>query len=345
MARSLSARLKRAAKRNADIRQGILNQKAGELAEIFAGAQETIARLLLAEASGPAFSSSRVEDISNQIDLIVAQELTVPGTAWVEANLPELYNLGITQGARTYTAQTSASVFDQVPSARVREVFLTFTDTEEYAGILQDGFKNWLGQVRQTDALMLDSIRRTLTEGMIAGLPNNEIVGNLLAEGQIKPLITADGRRLSAEDRARGIVRTEGIRSINQAEVTANRASGLDAYVDIGVRDEVTSGICRVAQRQVPHTLQWWIKSPLGVPPRHVQNCRDELMGVILEDFSIADARALGIRGYNPAIFRLDNGVVSDGEAKRIRKEIREADRAQQKLKTRTRGGKSLVRT
>ncbi len=340
----MPARIRRAAQRNSQIRRGILNKKANELAGIFVSAQETIANLLLTEAGQEPFTASRVEALSSQIDLIVSRELTQPGTAWVEANVPELYNVGITQGARTYTSQTAATVFDQVPSARVRETFLNFTRGPTYAGILQDGFRNWLGEIQRTDVQMVDSIRRTLTEGTIAGLSNNEIVENLLVEGQIKPLILDNGRKISAETRARGLVRTEGLRSINQAEISANTESGLNAYVDVGTRDEVTSGICRVAQRQVPHTLSWWQKSPLGIPPRHIQNCRDELMGIIIEDFTAADARALGIRGYNPLTFQLDDGNISPGETKRLEKEIREAEAAQRKLKSSTKGGKALAR-
>lgn len=327
MARNLQAKLRRAAITNGQKRQAILDTKADELAKIFLSAENQIQGLLVGEISGPQFTSSRVESLTNQIDTILAQQLTQPGTAWVESNLPELYNLGIEQGARTYTAQTAVSVFDQVPSLRVRETFLNFTETTEYQGILQSGFRKWLGEIQLTDQAMLTSIRDVLTEGTILGLDNKTIVNNLLEDGKLKPLVTSDGRHLSAETRARGIVRTEGTRSIVQSEVSVNLLSGLDAYVDIGIKDEVTSGICRVSQRQIPHTLGWWESSPLGIPPRHVQNCRDELMAIILSDFTLADAKALGIKGYNPALFVLDNGTISSGEARRLKKEIGEAEK------------------
>lgn len=318
--------MRRAAARNASTRVFILDSKADDLAGIFISAQQSILDNLLGVASGPRITPSRAAAISSDIDRIIQTELTVPGTLWVEQNTPELYNLGITQGARTFTAQSGADVFDAVPNERVRQTFLNFSSTPNYEAVVSEGFAGWLGEIRRTDADMLRSIRNTLTEGSILGLDNRTIVGNLLEGGEIRPIIFPDGRQISAETRARAIVRTEGLRAINQAEIAVNQASGLNAYVDVGVKDNVTSGICRVAQRQVPHTTGWWHSSPLGIPPRHVANCRDELLAVELATFTVAGARALGIRGYNPATFELDSGKITPGEARRLQREIAVAE-------------------
>jgi len=320
-------RIRRAARTNSRIRIQKLEGLANELAGIFVGAQNRIAELLIREPAGAKISPIRAEALSAEIDQIVQLELTQPANRWVSQNINGLMETGIQQGARAVTAQSTASVFNAVPKERVRTVFLTFTDTEDYSVLVGQSFKQWLAEIQATDQAMVESMRRALTEGAALGLTNDQITENLMSEGQIRPLVTSDGRRIDAATRAKGIVRTEGIRSIVASETAVNNLAGLRAFVDVGVRDEVTSAECRVAQRQVPHTIAWWKGSPMGVPPRHIKNCRDEMMAVDLATFTIADARALGIRGYDPATFQLDGGSISRAEFVSLQKQIRDLER------------------
>lgn len=323
--------LRRNISRNSRNRARIIEGKAQDLADIFGNAQDQILRLLLNRAAGPKITPVRAEALMADIDRIVRDELTAPGTAWVRAEVPELYNLGVTHAARAATAMSGFTSFNAIPDQRVRQIFLTFTETPTYGAILDEGFRRWLGAMQSADAAMVTGIRDALTQGSILGLPNGEIVNLLVKDGALKPIMGANGVRISAEDRARAIVRTEGIRSVVQTEVASARATGLEAFIDIGVRDETTSGECTVAQRQPPRTLGWWSSSPMGVPPRHVANCRDELIAVDLKTFTAADARAFGIVGYDPATYELDIGQISEGETRRLRKEIAEADAKQKR--------------
>lgn len=326
MAESRIAKINRAIARNEGIRSLILGTGADELAGIFISAENEIFGKLLDAMAGSRITPMRAEVLISEIDQIIRQELRIPGTLWVERNAPVIYNLGIEQGARSAAARAGVGSFDAIPTEKVRQTFLTFAEGPEYGAILNEGFKTWLGEVGKTSDLMIQNIRRQLTQGAISGATNKQIVENLLTEGQFKGLVRSDGAKISAADRAKTLVRTEGQRSINQAEIAVDAAAGFDAWISVGVADERRSAICEVAQRQPPHTIGWWISSVLGLAPRHVANCRDEMMAIDLATFTNNDARTLGIRGYNQATYFLDSGRATASENRKLKREIQRAE-------------------
>ncbi len=324
--RSRIAKIQQSIKRNAEIRTTILDQGAEDLAAIFIQSEQQILDLLIRETAGSPINSVRAETLIREIDGIISKELVIPGSQWVQQNVPVIFNVGIEQGARAAAASADVLSFNAIPTETVRQAFQTFGSGAEFAGILDTGFATWLGEIEMTQQLMMNSVRRELTAGAISGATNQQIVDNLLKDGQFKGITTANGAKISAAERAKGLVRTEGQRSIIQAEVSVNHAAGFDAAISVGIPDDRRSGICEVAQRQPPHTIGWWISSAVGIAPRHVKNCRDEMMFVILETFTNSEARTLGIRGYNQATYILDSGKASSSENRRLQREIKKAE-------------------
>lgn len=337
--RSRIAKIQQSIKRNAAIRSTILDQGAADLAGIFIQSEQQILDLLIREAAGAPINSVRAQNLIAEIDRIISRELVIPGSQWVQQNAPAIFNLGIEQGARAAAAGADVLTFNAIPNEVVRQAFQTFGSSAEFAGILDTGFAQWLAEIETTQQLMMNSIRRELTAGAISGATNQQIVDNLLKDGQFKGITTASGAKISAAERAKGLVRTEGQRSIIQAEVAVNHAAGFDAAISVGVPDERRSGICEVAQRQPPHTIGWWISSATEIAPRHFKNCRDEMYFVDLATFTNADARTLGIRRYNQATYVLDSGKASSSENRRLKREIKKAE-DRKRARDRSRGKK-----
>lgn len=225
---------------------------------------------------------ARIDALIRQVDGTLNSVLINPGFGWTDSMALFAHE----SGRALAGINLSMSAIDQ---AVVRATFAHVTLAEEIA--LRSAAGGSYAAVNAVAKDIGDFIRRELTNAVIHGLPTigpGSLAERLFRSGRLQPLkiVGKDGRIITrtVEQRAVAIARVESARIANavQNEKTIEVLGDFAVYKNINPEDDRTTAVCMAASKQLPMSMEAWLASEWGIPPRLVPDfhlCRSVLFG------------------------------------------------------------------
>lgn len=136
--------------------------------------------------------------------------------------------------------------------------------------LLARGRADWYARLSRDVMKPQSALMRALIEARISGRPLGDVAKSLLAMDPTLAELPSITRKISAEVRARMLVRSESNQILNTAGVLFNEQAGIDTFQNFGIADERQSDICWMASLAEPMKIDQWAKYEAGPMERPV---------------------------------------------------------------------------
>jgi hypothetical protein len=200
--------------------------------------------------------------------------------AWFHGEAPKAGLNGLRSQAAYIKKQLGVTDWTKLPSARIREAFITTEREIQTAASLGRTWPQGGVMSRFIDA---ETYRKTWTKNLqrAATGVQREIVTQIVKGGSwldVSNSITDElgklhiSGQMSPEAFARGYARATLTRVANDASTGAAIDAGLDSFWNQGVPDDAQSDECAEASTYDAMTMDEWDASDVCPPPRHVMS-------------------------------------------------------------------------
>lgn len=199
--------------------------------------------------------------------------------AWLRGELPA----GALDGVRTSAEALAVPGAREATVSRIRAAFGNFEKGIKDRSLLRLGNQEIAGRWADMWNDRWDSTARSLQSTFL----RSELLGSTWRdvaaeiEGPLGELGIAG--RMDSESFARGFARAKLTEISNDTSIRFAQSLGVDKFVNIGVPDDRQSDECAGASAEEPMSLEDWQRSEWGLPPRHIFNCRCQMLGVVPE--------------------------------------------------------------
>ena len=257
------------------------DESSRKLASILAKQERAILRRIAIEGDTPILRAERVRVTSAMHRIVLEGNADV--ARWLRGELPKGGLNGLGLQASAIKQAFGVTDWREVPSARIRDTFLSFEDAIKTGKVLPlrdaDLAARWAAEWTDYMGDTIDRIQSEFVSAAARGKSWIEIANNITDDlGQIG----LEGRQ-SAETFARGFTRAKLTEIANKTSTRVAMEAGITHFVNAGVPDDRQSEECAEATAEEAMTVDDWNAYRHGPPPRHVFNCRCLLMGVVSE--------------------------------------------------------------
>jgi len=257
------------------------DESSRKLASILVKQERAILRRIAIEGDTPILRAQRVRVTSALHRIVLEGNADV--ARWLRGELPKGGLNGLGLQASAIKQAFGVTDWREVPSARIRDTFLSFEDAIRSGSILPGSDAElalkYAGKWTDRMGNALEKIQSKVVGATARGESWIEVANAIQDDlGMLK----INGHQ-AIDVFARGYTRQVLTLIANKTSTRSAQMAGIDRFINAGVPDDRQSEECAEASAMDAMTLEEWNAHPVRSPPRHEENCRCLLMGVVSE--------------------------------------------------------------
>ena len=206
----------------------------------------------------------------------IIEDGLIGNEVWLNNTLSKVTASAVNLRMETTAIAHGVSQWDMIDSKRITDAFISFEESRLSRTMLRNFGGKWQHDLAMRWDDTVNRIQFEFTEAVALGRPNNELAG--LIQDEMGQVFQTGGMNKEAYSRA--FVRTKFNEISNRTSLGLAAEAGLDNLINMGVPDDRQSVVCAEAANQKPMTRAEWEQSEWGLPPRHVMNCRCEMIAI-----------------------------------------------------------------